>query len=220
MSSSVHTDDHYIYLAFSLLALALAPGLYYIVTRLGERAKYVDQAAFWFIGLLVVGHILPDSVEHSGYASLLFCFFGWGLPYAFERIQTHHGIPMMILVIGLAIHGVWDGVALANPLEGHGHHDHGNSLSLAVLAHRIPDATFIWWVFRPKYGLAAGISILLMMGVATVAGYTAGGPALVYLEQTQGLGYFQGFVAGTLLHLAFHRHAEAASGHGSACSHH
>lgn len=216
----MHTDDHYIYLASSLLALALAPGLYYCVARLGERAKYVDRVAFWTIGLLVVGHILPDSVGHSGYLSLLFCFLGWGLPYAFEKIQTHHGIPMLILVIGLVIHGIWDGVALANPMDWHAHHNHGDSLSLAVLVHRIPAAAFIWWVFRPKYGIAAGVSILVMMGLATVAGYTAGGPTLVYLEQTQGLGYFQGFVAGTLLHLAFHRHAEAASGHGGACCNH
>ncbi len=201
--------EHLSYLFFSLLALALAPLLHQLVQQLGSRAKYVDRIAFWIIGLLVVGHILPDSIAHSGYWSAAFCLLGWGLPYLFERIHTHHTFPMIILLVGLAVHGVWDGVALSHPLIQH-HHDHGNSLSLAVLVHRIPDATFIWWVFMPRYGRTIGASILIMMGLATIAGYVAGGPALVYLEQTKWLGYFQGFVAGSLLHLAFHRHAEMA----------
>ena len=45
---------------------------------------------------------------------------------------------------GLALHGMLDGVALANA--------HGHATPLAVVLHRLPEGLTLWWLLRPTYG--------------------------------------------------------------------
>jgi hypothetical protein len=112
--------------------------------------------------------------------------------------------------LALSVHAVMDGVALA----GGGHGDaHGNMLTVAVVLHRLPVGIAIWWVARPALGPVAAWSAIVVVSLATVAGFVLGEGAMTDAS-TWGLGIFQALMAGFLLHVVSH-HRDARGGEPS-----
>ncbi|MDJ0839122.1 MAG: permease [Acidobacteriota bacterium] len=202
-------------LIISLLPLFAAPFLYSLCRRRAEWLHFTDGFIFVAIGGLILTGILPELLHHGGLKSLIFLFLGLGLPFLSERVFHSvgkvHTVALVLGLIGLFIHAITDGAALA-------HGEHGDPaeemLSLGVLLHRIPIGLTIWWYAQPRFGSPAAMGVLVIVAVGTILGFDLAETVLGPLSSS-GMAYFQAFVAGSLIHIIFHRpHAP-----GSNCSH-
>ena len=110
-------------------------------------------------------------------------------------------------------HGAHDHSAHGHTEHGHGEHGHGGhdygglqgvALALAVIAHRLPAGLGVWWLVRNEFGNRVAALVLGLMVLATVVGYEAAAQ-VADLVSNRAFALFQAFVAGSLLHLAFHR---------------
>ncbi len=195
-----------LWLIIGLLPLVAAPFL----VRIFERRRWLAQGLNGFILVTIAGivflHVLPHAVEHAGISAVVACLIGVLIPFVVERFATQkaksrHQVAVVLGLLGLAIHGMLDGVALA---AGHVHAHHGAILAMAVLFHRIPVGLAIWWMARPSFGTKGAVFILVLLGVASIAGF------VISLTQTQIFaGYYwsvlQALLVGSLLHVVVHQ---------------
>ncbi len=201
------------YFALSLVALAAAPFLYLLVEKFGHAFFYVEAFIYFAIAGLVVLHIVPESFVVCGWWAILAIFVGWFAPTAVEYfsnrfVERIHMVPLLLSVVGLCLHGMLDGLALA-----HGGHRlvfdheglHYHALPTAVVLHRIPASLLLWWSIRPKYGISSAVIVLICLGGFTTFGFFFGSEVLWKLHQEFYFGLFQALVGGSLLHLASHR---------------
>ena len=212
-------------LLVSLLPLFAAPFLHALCEKRSSLLHMLDGFIFVAIGGLIISGILPEVFHHGGWWSFAFLFLGLVLPVISEKVLHNEGnihkLALILGMIGLFIHAMTDGAALVHTdVHGHGHgdgHDHahvGDILSLGVLLHRIPIGLTIWWLVKPQFGKLAALGVLVMIAVGTVVGYTQV-PAILGPLSGVGLAYFQAFVAGSLIHIVFHRpHMHDHGGHG------
>jgi uncharacterized membrane protein YraQ (UPF0718 family) len=189
-------------LIFSLLALAAAPIIYRVADRAAMALAALDGFVMLSIAGLVAVHIIPHSVQHGGYwvigiAALGFLGPGWAEHALHRSAERVHNTTLVLAVLGLLLHGFFDGVGLNAPLE------HESMLGVAVLLHRLPVAITLWWLLKPRsLGLASGV--LIGLAVMTIGGFaTAEGLAPV-MESTW-LAYVQALIAGSVLHVVVHR---------------
>ncbi|CAM2005973.1 permease [Acanthopleuribacter pedis] len=197
-----------------IATLFLGPILYGLLSQRKSWLSLLDGFIFISIAGLVLAVILPETLADGGWWSLLFLFVGLMLPSLSERLfhghtRETHLIALALGFLGLAIHAVTDGAILALPEDHHhgGGHDHGVSawsMALGVLLHRFPIGLTIWWFVRPKQGLAWALAALGLIAVGTLIGFFAA-PQVVAALSTQGMAWFQAFVAGSLLHVVFHQ---------------
>lgn len=189
-------------LLLSIVSLALAPLIYRVADRVGGALAALDGFVIVTIAGLAAVHIIPDAVAAGGIAVIAVALLGFLGPgwaeHALHRAADRvHSATLVLAVLGLMLHGFFDGVALAAPVS----HDAG--LSIAVLLHRLPVAITLWWLLRPRSRrLASGI--LLGLGVATVLGFAAA-DALAPTLGARWLGFVQALIAGSVLHVVVHR---------------
>jgi uncharacterized membrane protein YraQ (UPF0718 family) len=206
----------------SLLALGLGPLLVALARRQRWVLGVVDGFVVVTIGGIVLLHILPHAFLVGGWAMLLLAALGLVGPALFERVVgprlplvTRWMLPLALL--GLSLHAFIDGAVLAEAAGGHeGHgHDHGHEgeasgwMALGVVLHRVPEGLASWWVFRHRHGLRGSLLALASVGVATTLGFALGGRLEGHLGALHGL---QALVAGSLLHVIFHRSHDLSSG--------
>jgi len=127
---------------------------------------------------------------------------GLAVPSMAERISHalhRHTDELALLmgVSGLALHALLEGAALAPG-------DTGIAFGLAIVLHRIPVGLVIWWLVRPRYGVAAGGLGVGAIVVVTLAGYGLGSEVLTGVHGS-GAGLYQAFVSGSLVHVVFHQ---------------
>jgi hypothetical protein len=217
-----------LYLLISLLILLVTPLLHLGVSKLGKPYGLFERLLFILVTVLVLVHILPDAYEIAGWPVLIVALVGWGLPGFLERNLHHmagtiHGAQIVVAIIGLGLHGVLDGVGLSlgdiaevgHEARVHTHvHSHAHdSLPLAILLHRVPEALFLWWVLKPKYGFKIPSAVLAFLGLSTIFGFWFGHEWLSGFENGAGFGYFQALVGGSLMHLASHRPHDHSDDH-------
>ncbi len=203
-------------LGASVLALAVGPLVYRLAasSSIPGIRRALDVLIVLAIAGLVVFHILPHSIEVAGWWSMAAVVVGLLGPTLLEtwlrRANLTHLVVRWAVVAGIAVHDFTDGLALSIPA---GEHDHGVSpLSLAVILHRIPVGLIIWWLVLPRYGVRAAALIVGVIAVATVVGYFAGGVWIEHLHH-EPLALLEALIAGTLLHVAVHRHDAHHDGH-------
>ncbi len=202
-------------LIISLLPLFAAPILHGLCQRRAGWLHFTDGFIFVAIGGLIVAGIMPEVLHHGGWQALIFLFLGLALPTLTERIFHSigkvHTVALALGLMGLFVHAITDGAALAHGEHG-GHAE--EILSLGVLLHRIPIGLTIWWFAKPKFGSPVAMGVLALVALGTVLGF-GWGETLSAPLTSAGMAYFQAFVAGSLVHIVFHRpHAP-----GSGCSH-
>ncbi|HSR70520.1 MAG TPA: permease [Acidobacteriota bacterium] len=197
-------------LAASIVALFAGPLLYPQLSRRREMRAVLDGFIFVTISGLVLLSVLPDLIAQGGWTVLLFAAIGMMGPTLLEgmsrRIRHEAHLAAIILgLVGLGLHAMADGAALVEA-------SHGGSfsmLALAVVLHRFPVGLTIWWLLRPESGVKVRYLVLLLMSAGTVAGFMAG-DWISSGFSGQGMVWFQAVVAGSLLHVVFHRpHGEA-----------
>ncbi|TVR03556.1 MAG: hypothetical protein EA398_04400 [Deltaproteobacteria bacterium] len=175
-----------------------------LVSVLGLIALHVVPHAFlmagwWVLPALLGGLLLPAVAE--------------GLPHRRGGERQVERLTLVLVATALGLHAVMDGIALALPanhshadaaLHGHGSHGSGLSLALAVILHRIPVGFAIWWLIRPHFSRAFAITVIGYVALGTVMGAALTEP-LLSLTSSEGMGIFQAFAAGALVHVLLHR---------------
>ena len=189
------------FLVASLVSLALGPMLYHMGRSSAGMLEWLEGFVVAAIGTLVLVEILPQAFQASGWTVVGSLAVGLLVPPLSERlmrsISQAHAIGVGLALLGVAIHALLDGAALAvSDTQG---------LPLAVILHRLPVGLMIWWLLAPMFGLAAAALVLVM--AATVAGYVSA-PQIASGLPVGSFGHVQAFIAGMLLHVLAHRHPE------------
>lgn len=192
----------------SLGALVVGPLLSrYARSRPGVTA-FVDGFIVVSIGGLVLLDVVPHALEHRDVIAMVCMALGYLVPGMVERMlrygvrQTHTAI-LSLALLGVAVHSMLDGSALAQS-----HTQPGSLLGYGVLLHQIPVGLTVWWVLRDRARVMSWM-VLLFMAVMTVAGYVAEPTVLAWLPDRAAL-WFEALVGGSLLHVIGH----AAHEHG------
>jgi uncharacterized protein len=199
-------------LGLSIFALFLAPLVVNSLEANAHSHAHLHQK-FYLITLVVVGaiilfHILPESIEHGGWAGLIFFGLGFLLPLGLERllniaVKKVHLPTLIISTLGLMLHTLIDGSALVEE----------NLLPLAIILHRLPMGLIVWVMIQPSFGKPTALIVLILMAFGTWLGYHFGGVWLHELEQTVEFNWFQAFISATLLHILLHRSHDHNHGH-------
>lgn len=190
--------------ALSLIALALAPLLAQALQRRPALAAGLDSFVIVSVGVVVVMHVVPHSAEVLGPSAVLAAGVGLLLPIGLHKLdlalggEAHRGlraardlVVYALLALGLSVHALFDGAALAM---------HSESLALGVLAHRLPAGLALWVMLRPRAGTVRTVLLMALYGGGTVVGALVGG-ALESSAGARPAALLQAFVAGSILHV-------------------
>jgi uncharacterized membrane protein YraQ (UPF0718 family) len=193
-------------LLISLAALALGPVLFRAAGSARSTLATLDGFVVVAIVGLVVIHIIPHAIAAAGLGAVGFALIGLAGPGLIEKwlhraARYTHTATVVLAILGLTVHAFFDGVALAGPSD---HGDGTDMLAIAVVLHRLPVAITIWWLLRPNRGIGLALGALVALGAATILGFSTGDAIAGMLEE-RWLGLFQSLVAGSVLHVVFHR---------------
>jgi hypothetical protein len=204
------------FLLASIALLWAAPAVYSLTDRHKKAQRIVERVLLLALAALVLVDILPESFEAVGWWAILVALIGLALPSLVERLwhqlaRKVHWVPLLLGILGLALHASIDGAAFVEHDEAAelAHH-HMHSLPYLVLVHRFFEGMFIWWSLKPLAGRTWTIVVLAFNASFTVAGFFGGDYLFHALEGDQFYALFQALVGGSLLHLAIDRHG----GHG------
>jgi len=194
-------------IALSMCALLLGAGLGILLENRAWGIAALKGLMASFIGGLLVIHLLPHAYEQLGPYSILLVFAGFLAMVLPERFLHEKGsrqsgrlFTAEILWIGLVLHQLADGAALAlasSNLKGDW------QLAAVVLAHRIPVAAVIIWLFRRSKQGRSGWLRILIMGLATIIG-AAFAKSLTPWMSTGAIDGFYAIMAGSFLHFLVH----------------
>ena len=167
-----------------------------------QMLAFIDGFVLITIGGLVLLDVIPHAIEHHDLWAGLFMLVGFSLPTLAERLfrfgvqQTHTAV-LLVALIGVAIHAALDGSALAQSAT-----NSSGFIGYGVVLHQLPVSLMVWWVLsdRPR---AVTWLVLLLMAVATVAGYFAEPAIFAVLPDRAGV-WFEAVVGGSLLHVIAH----------------
>lgn len=214
------------FLVASIALLWAAPALYSLTDRHQKAHRIFERVVLVALAALVVVDILPESFGAVGWWAIAVCAVGLVLPSLVERVwhklaHKVHWVPLLLGILGLALHAAIDGAAFVEHGAGHEHaHGHLHSLPYLVLVHRFFEGAFIWWSLKPLAGKNWTVFVLALNAAFTVAGFFAGDFFFHDLEGDSVYALFQALVAGSLLHLAIDRHSSGAHDHAHKKPHH
>ena len=202
----------------SLAALFLGPVLLRLLGRRGPLLAAIDGFVVVGLGGVLVGHLLPDSLAIAGVWAGVLAALGVVTPPLLERGFSQRSASISAAVIslamlGLALHAMMDGAALALALQHgarqlHEQSSQGGALAIAVMLHRIPIGLTIWWLVGRAKHARRGWMMLAVVTVATAAGFFGAQPLLDAMP-TRGLALAQALLAGLLFHAVFAHRPDA-----------
>jgi len=202
-------------LILAVSALMVGPLAWQILHRWTRIHKALGILMGLVMAALIV-LILVHTVEEGGLIAIVFALIGFVLPLAAEKGMrrsewTVHRVTLALGIIGLVLHNLSDGAALAavalSTAEGH-----GLALETAVILHRLPMGLAVWWLVSIDFGTRLALGSIALMALATVVGFFVGEAIFSEMGEAS-LAWFIAFVAGSLAHLAVHRLGGAHKGH-------
>ncbi len=191
-----------LYLCCSVLILAAVPVIYRLCRGRSQALTALDGFVFVSMGGIILLDFLPHAIDEGGWLCVLFAAVGVGLPTMIERrghkLGEHfHRLALYLGLLGLLIHSMLDGAALAISAGD-------STLPIAVILHRLPVGLTVWWLVRWSKGRGTALLLLGALGILTALGYFTGSEFLAGLKGS-GLAWFQSLVAGSLFHVVLHR---------------
>jgi len=198
-------------LMLSMLALLVGSLAGILLRNQGWGIASLKGLMASFLGGLLLFHLLPEAYALLGSKSLLLMLAGFLFMVLPERLghpEGHGGhghgqqgrfFTAEMLWAGLIIHQVTDGIGLA--LAAKGNTDW--HLALVVLAHRIPVAAVVIWLFyrdnrkKQAWLRVAGMAVATLVGALFYRG-------LEPLLSSTAINMFYAFIAGSFLHLLTH----------------
>ncbi|MGX5201763.1 hypothetical protein [Aliikangiella sp. IMCC44632] len=203
----------------SFFSLFVGPLVYQTFGPMKRTDKIVSGFIIVMVGFTVVFEVLPETYSEIGLIALLLCFVGFYGPTFIEKTfrkaaDTTHKLTILLGILGLIVHAGLDGIAMQTA-------EHKpNGLSLAIVLHRLPVGLTIWWILKPLLGERYALLTLLLMGLATLAGY-AGSQSIILLKESSILAFMQSLIAGSLLHVVIHKpHSDGCMHTSEAHEHH
>lgn len=195
-------------LLLSILTLLTGPLLLHFAEHHVSMIRFLDSFVVFSVFGLVAFHIMPESIHEAGIWAIIAAAVGLFAPILIgPYLRTGEcRIPTSIISlasIGLIAHAILDGAAISTASLNV--EQSGFLLGIAVVLHRLPEGVGIWRVTRSQYSAMIGVLVLGALIVAVIVGYFFGGQLLNRSSETA-LTIFQSLMAGTLLHVIFHRH--------------
>ena len=213
-----------ILLIVSIAALFAGVLAFPLAAKKNHLLSVLDGFVVFSVGGLVIFHLFPHNFNEAGFGAIAAAAVGLTFPLLIERwnAKRNEGAGNLFLVvlalIGLAMHAFMDGNALVfASMEEHGEvHDHGSkyehgfTLALASLFHRLPIGLVIGNLLARDGSLRRPLVVATMMAATTCAGFFVG-ESVIPLASNYAVSLFQAFVAGTLLHVVL-EHVPVISG--------
>jgi uncharacterized membrane protein YraQ (UPF0718 family) len=193
---------NHLLLIASLLLLGSGP----LIAR-WSRARpamltFIDGFVLVSVGGLVLLDVVPHALERADLLALGFMVAGFMLPSMAERLlrygvrQTHF-VVMVLAMLGVAVHSLLDGSALAQASV-----TDGSLLGVGVVLHQLPVSLMVWWVLSDRDRLVPW-AVLALMALMTMAGYMSE-PAVFAALPSRAAALFEALVGGSLLHVIAH----------------
>ena len=188
-------------LVLSIALLFIAPLLNTLSLKKDYFFSSLNGFVFVIIAALIGFDIAPRLIHAAGPEIFLIILCGLFLPVLVEKLMHKdnqvHKAAILAGVIGLIIHTLADGAALAM-------HNIDHNMALSVAIHRIPIGLFVWWFVKPHFGAITAYLMLAVIAISTLFGFNYA-DSLTTIVHSQSVAYFQAFVVGTLLHVLFHK---------------
>jgi uncharacterized membrane protein YraQ (UPF0718 family) len=194
-----------LFLVLSIVALAAGPLLARAAHARPWAVEFADGFVVVTVGGLVVLHVIPASIEIGGAWALAAALCGLVAPLAFERFERRAAssstktVIYSLVLIGVAVHALLDGAAMLEL----GGAPAARALAVSVVVHRIPVGLAIWWLVRPRRGIAAALTLLAVEAGGGIVGFFLARPLLTG-SLAPHLSLFQAALAGALLHVLAH----------------
>lgn len=193
-------------LVASLVAIFAGPALHHVLRSRRSVLCGLDGFVLVAVMGLVLLHVVPEAIRAAGWAAALAAVLGLFGPSLTERrlarvARQAHSAALLFALVGVVLHSVFDGVALAGWTPGAP--DEQTMLAAAVILHQIPVGLTVWLLLRPRHGARLPLTVLAVTAVAVIAGFVLG-DALREASDSFLLGILQAFVGGSLLHVIMH----------------
>lgn len=213
MVSAPFYNQPFAIILISILALIIGPFVYALFRENRPVASIIDGFTLVLIAELVLIHLIPHTFYDIGWLAIVLALFGMMFPTLLEKrmrakvASQTHTLTLIFALIALTLHTFADGFGLSslfmpvNPelfAERH-------FLPIAIILHRLPEGLAVWWLVKPHHGSQRAILMLAIMIAATVSGFYTGQYVVGAIEHKY-FGLFEAFIAGSLLHVIFHRH--------------
>jgi uncharacterized protein len=192
----------------SFFSLCVGPLVYQTFGPLKRTDKIVSGIVLVVVAGVIVLEVIPHTFETIGFYALALPLIGFAGPTVIERTfhkaaDTTHKFTVYLGILGLLVHAFIDGAAIEGEQQ-----NINNGLTLAIVIHRLPVGLTIWWMLKPLLGEKYALVTLLMMGLATFAGFALNQAIASYHDNSL-FAFVQAFIAGSLLHVVFHKpHAD------------
>ncbi len=192
-------------LVISLVLLFISPFIYLTALQFKKVWAAIEKIISFSVSALVVLHMLPESIVILGWSAILFALAGLFLPPLLEHLwkkgaEQVHLVSIMMSLVGLIIHGIMDGAALATPVTA------TNTLPLAVVLHTLPAGILICSIFYPRSQKYVPPILLATLALSTMLGFFLGSQLFSLQKHAYYFAMFQALVAGSLLHITFDFH--------------
>lgn len=192
------------YLIGALAAPLVGPVIYRVVHERSGAFRIVDRFVYFAVPLLVAWQVIPHAVADRTIAPIAAMLVGLAIPLGLERasrFMAEHADDLAIVVglTGLALHAALEGAAF-----GLGTTEVAPTFAAAVILHRIPLGLVIWWLIRPRHGVALAAAGVGLIVVATASGAAMAGAASATIHGP-GAELYQALVLGSLVHVVFHQ---------------
>ncbi len=186
----------------SVLALVAGTGLATLASQSPRGTAALSGLSRGVVAVLILGHVLPVLLREGDALMVGLVLVGAGAPLITSELSNRAGAATLV-VGALSLHALLDGAALGI-VQGGGD---AIPMSVAVTAHRLPLALFLYGWLTGVWGKKGPWWAVLCLSVATVAGGWAG-VHLAGFERASDL--VLAGVAGMLLHVLFHSRENAA----------
>jgi len=188
----------------SFFSLCVGPLVYQTFGPLKRTDKIASGTVLVVVAGIILLDVIPETFIRIGGVAILLALVGFAGPTLIERLfknaaDTTHKLTIYLGLSGLILHAFIDGAAIQSD-----QYAANNGLTLAIIFHRLPVGLTIWWMLKPLLGERYALVILLMMGLATFAGY--GSSHLIVDYQNNSLfAVVQSLIGGSLLHVVIHK---------------
>jgi hypothetical protein len=192
------------YLIAAMITPIAGPAVYWLLHDHPRAVRAVDGFVYFSVPVLVVLQVLPAAWEQRSPLIIVAATAGLLLPAAVERMShaLHRhtdSVALMVGLSGLLLHTLLEGAALVPTDEGV-----PVAFALAVIVHQMPVGLILWWLLRPRYGVALAATGVGSIVVGTAIGYGLGVEVLGPMHG-EGAELYQAFVSGSLMHVVFHQ---------------
>lgn len=195
----------YFWLAVALSLLG--PFCYHWVSSRTKVLRFFDGMIITALVCLVTLHILPESLEHAGFTTIIAVILGLigplFLSQVLKRSECEIQKPFLIIsIFGFVAHNMLDGAALViHPnAEGSIH-----LLAFAVAIHRFVESIAIWKTTSKTFGIVGSSLALGGLSLAMVAGFFFGEQIFTQMDSSI-LHFLQALACGMIFHVLLHPH--------------